>query len=203
MTRIRSLALLALVASTAALPACGGDGEPASSKAPPGSPENPLVATVPADQAASTAGRSNEGASAGGSDSGQPGYRALLEQQTSKPRGRFTPCNLVTRAQASKILGEEVQDLLEAPQGPTCIYRSKAAKSFVTVAVQSADFDEQIEPRLHQASSFSVGSRTAYCGQQGQQMLYVPLSGDRVLAVAAPCKVAKQFAAQALRQLPA
>ena len=96
-----------------------------------------------------------------------------------------------------------MQDLLEAPQGPTCIYRSKAAKRFVTVAVQSADFAKQIEPRLHQASSFSVGSRTAYCGQHGQQMLYVPLSGDRVLAIAAPCPMAKRFAAQALRQLPA
>jgi hypothetical protein len=34
-------------------------------------------------------------------------------------------------------------------------------------------------------------------------MLYLPLSGGRVLAVGAHCAVAKQFAIRAVRQLPA
>jgi hypothetical protein len=48
-----------------------------------------------------------------------------------------------------------------------------------------------------------VGARKAYCGSLGSQMLYVPLTGGRVLHVTASCAVAQRFAALALSHLAA
>jgi hypothetical protein len=115
-TGVRLACLIALVLTAALLSACGGESK---SPPPPGSPENPLVATR-TPEAATTAGRLNEAApvTKGSGKSGaasegatpkaaeQPGYQKLVERQTHKPRNRFTPCNLVTKAQAGAIVGQ-------------------------------------------------------------------------------------------------
>ena len=202
---VRSLGLIALVLMTALLTACGGQSTP---KPPPGSPQNPLVAQTPQDSA--TAGRLNEAAPAvkGGAGAegtkpkadAQPGYQKLVERQGSKPRSRFTPCNLVTKAQAGAIVGAPLQDPLEAPQGPTCIYRSQDGKRFVTLAVQSVAFSK-LKRQMHKRQQVAVSDKTAFCGMLGQPILYMPLSGRRVLSVAAPCQVARKFAARAVLRL--
>jgi hypothetical protein len=204
---VRSLSLIALLLMTSLLAACGGQSKPTP---PPGSPENPLVAQAPQDSV--TAGRLNEAAPAakGTSSAGaegtkpkrdaQPGYQKLVERQGSKPRSRFTPCNLVTKAQAGAIVGAPLQDPLEAPQGPTCIYRSRDGKRFVTLAVQPVAFSK-LKRQMHQRRQVAVSNKTAFCGMLGQPILYVPLSGSRVLSVAAPCQVARKFAARAVQRL--
>ena len=201
---VRSLSLIALLLMAALLAACGGQSKP---KPPPGSPDNPLVAQAPKDTV--TQGRLNEaapaakGAGAEGAKpkaDAQPGYQKLVERQGSKPRSRFTPCNLVTKAQAGAIVGAPLQDPLEAPQGPTCIYRSQDGKRFVTVAVQSVAFSK-LKHRMHKRQQVDVSNKTAFCGMLGQPILYVPLSGSRVLSVAAPCQVARKFAARAVLRL--
>jgi hypothetical protein len=190
---VRLLVLTVAVSATALLAACGGaETQPAA----PGTPENPLVGK-PTD--ANSSARTNEGQSPAAKSS-QPGYEKLVERQTSNPRSRFTPCNLVTRAQATAILGGPVQAPLEAPQGPTCIYRSQSGKTFITLAVQSLDID-RVKKQMRQRQAVDVANRTAYCGTYGQPMLYVALSQKRVLSVAAPCAVAKQFAARAVSRL--
>lgn len=218
----RLLSLIALAFAVSLLSACGGDD--AASKAPKGSPENPFVAQSPESSpseggSTETQGRSNEasanvrqggnaggaGGATGGSEAqlgseGQPGYQELVERQSGRPRGRFTPCNLVTKSQASEIVGAHVREPLEAPQGPTCIYRSEAGKSFITVAIQTVNF-AKLRPQLRQPQRVDLAGRTAYCGQYGQPMLYLPLPRGRVLTIAGPCRVARQFAATALRQL--
>lgn len=201
---VRSLSLIALLLMAALLAACGGQSKPA---AVPGSPERPLVAQTPQD--ALTSGRLNEatpaakGTAAEGAKpkaDAQPGYQKLVERQGSKPRSRFTPCNLVTKAQAGAIVGAPLQDPLEAPQGPTCIYRSKDGKRFVTLAVQSVPFSK-LKHQMHKRQQVAVSNKTAFCGMLGQPILYVPLSGSRVLSVAAPCQVARKFAARAVLRL--
>ena len=201
---MRSLSLIALLLMAALLGACGGQSKP---KPPPGSPENPLVAQAPQDTV--TQGRLNEaapaakGAPAEGAKpkaADQPGYQKLVERQGSKPRSRFTPCNLVTKAQAGAIVGGPLQDPLEAPQGPTCIYRSQDGKRFVTLAVQSVAFSK-LKHQMHKRQQVTVSNKTAFCGMLGQPILYVPLSGSRVLSVAAPCQVARKFAARAVPRL--
>jgi hypothetical protein len=188
---MRSLSVIALVVTAAVLSACGDD---ATSASPPGSPDNPLAAQ-PARQ--SKNGRSNEANAAAGQSLG---YRKLLQRQSSKPKTRFTPCALVTRAQATSILGVAVQAPLEAPQGPTCIYRSKSGSRFVTIAVQPVDF-KQVTKQIRRRQAVDVADRRAYCGLQGQPMLYVSLSRGRVLSVAAPCAVARRFATLGVARL--
>jgi hypothetical protein len=185
MARLRTLMSIAAAATLVA--ACGDAGDGAS---PPGSPENPLVAQ-------SQPERANEGAVAAEE---KQGFQAILENQRQKPpESRFTPC-LVSRAQARAFLGAPVVAPVEAPQGPTCIYRSEDGDAFVTVAVQSLDID-QLKRELQLPRAMAIADRRAYCGRHGQPMLYVSLSGNRVLSVGAPCSVARRFATTAVARL--
>jgi hypothetical protein len=206
--RLPFTSALSIALAATLLAACGGDD---SAKAPLGSPENPLVAQ-PGPESAS--GRSNEAATdkgaptadgptatADGAKQTKPGYEGLVNnQKKSRPRSRFTPCNLVSKAEAGAIFGSATQDPREAAQGPTCIYRTESGKGFVTVAVQSVSFDE-VRGALGQPREVQVSNRTAYCGQYGQAVLYVPLARGRVLSIAGPCPVATQFAAKAVPRL--
>jgi hypothetical protein len=195
----RLLGLLALVSAGITLTACGGSSKPPAAA---GSPEKPLVAEQDRLGSANTTnGGRNEGAAS--PSQVKPGYESLVRKQSSHPRSRFTPCNLVSAAQARAIIGSPMLDPIEAPQGPTCIYRSRDGKSFVTLGVQALDFQKKVKPRLKLSHRVAVGSRTAYCGTYGQPMLYLPLSGGRVLSIAGHCAMAKQFAIKAVRQLPA
>ena len=124
----------------------------------------------------------------------KPGYDALVERQSSKPRSRFTPCNLVTRAQARAILGAPVLAPVEAPQGPTCIYRTRAGDGFVTRRRAAGRRSSAIEPRLRQRRRIDVAGRAAYCGTYGQPMLYVPLARGRACSPSPDrCDVARRL----------
>jgi hypothetical protein len=186
----RTLSLVGLVAVATALTGCGGGD---STAATPGSPDNPLQAK----RQVNLASRGNEGSS---STKQAPGYKSLVQRQSSHVRSSFTPCNLVTKAQAGAILGAAMREPFEAPQGPTCIYRTRNGKGFVSVAVQSTDI-KKLTPRLRVRQRVAVSSRVGYCGTYGQPMLYVPLSGGRVLSISAQCAVAKRFALKAVPNL--
>jgi hypothetical protein len=191
---MRFLSLPALLCACALLSACGG-GEPTKAATPPGSPDNPMVGKLNEE---TQSGRKNESAA---KTAEEPGYQKLVERQTKKPQAAFTPCNLVTPAQASSILGGPIQAPLEAPQGPTCIYRLRSGgKGMVTVAVQTLDL-AHAKRQLRGSQRLAVSGRPAYCGAVGQPMLYAGLSDGRVLAIGAPCNVARQFATRAVAQL--
>lgn len=188
---MRSLCVTALIAA-AALAGCGGDDQP---KAAAGTPENPLIATHVGSGSSASSNESQP------KPADQPGYDTLLDRQKqSSSTSRFTPCNLVTRSQARSILGDGVQAPVEAPQGPTCIYRSETGKTFITLAVQSLDIDK-LRRQVRRSQTVAVSDRKAYCGVYGTSMLYLPLRDQRVLSVAAPCAVAKRFAARAVASL--
>lgn len=112
------------------------------------------------------------------------------------------PCTLVTREQAQALVGAPILQPLQASQGPTCIYRSRSGKRFVTLAVQSADLGA-LRSRLRHPRRIDVSNRIGYCGRLGGPMLVVGLSAGRVLGIAAPCSLAIRFAARALRRLAA
>jgi hypothetical protein len=189
--RARSLTVTALALAAGVLSSCGGTSEPG---APAGSAENPLVAEIPEQNGSAPL---NEGS---GPAAGEPGYRELVERQTTKPESRFTPCNLVTPAQARSILGAPVREPVEAPQGPTCIYQAESGRSFVTLAVQSGSLNG-LKRQMRSPRSVDIASRPAYCGTHGQPTLYVSLGGGSVLSVAAPCSIARRFAAKAVASL--
>lgn len=190
---MRPLIAIALVIAITSLAACGGDEQagPAS-----GTPDNPLIGKTTASGAAST---SNEHAP---KPADKPGYDTLLDRQSDSSKSRFTPCNLVTRSQAQDILGNRVQAPVEAPQGPTCIYRTRDESTFVTIAVQPLDLDA-LRKQMRGEEEVDVDSHTAVCGKLGQSMLYLALEQGRVLSIGAPCDMAARFARAAVPQLGA
>lgn len=221
------LLLVSLLLPAVALTACGGSSNGSAAQKPaPGTPGNPMVAKVtepsinPDGTQAAAPGKTTKGGgkSAGTSQAparlneaqapasgqsakiGEPAYQSLVDKQTKHPQTRFSPCNLVTADQAQAVLGARMQMPIEAPQGPTCIYRTQTGKSLVGVSVQTIDFN-QVKPLMRQRHSISVASHSGVCGTYGQSMLYVPLSRGRVLSISAPCDIAKGFAVRALPHL--
>lgn len=184
--RVSPLGLL-LAAALVGLAACGSDENP--SKAAPGSPKNPLVAKP---------SRAGGTTSESGAKQAAPGYTRLLEQQRKAPveRDRNNPCALVTKAQAEAILGAKLVDPVVLPQGPTCIYRNRSSQRFAAISVQAQSFGA-LRRQLRRAERVDVSGRTAYCGMHGRPMLYLPLSGGRVLSVAAQCDTAVRLARRA------
>jgi len=184
---LRTTLAAALLAVSLALTACG-DSEPA--KSPPGSPDNPLV---------SRADSNGKDPDAPGQT--KPGYKALVADQSSNPGNvADSPCALVTKKQAQQAVGMRLLDPMEAPQGPTCIYRDRSGKAFVTLAVQQAAF-RSVRHDINRLRRVSVGDRSAYCGVHGSPMLYVPLGQGRMLSVTAQCEVAMSFARFAVPRL--
>ena len=184
--------LAGLVLVVACLAGCGGSGDKPA-KAPPGSPENPVAAQPP------SAGETSSEATGKATE---PNFKSLVDRQSKAPaqRDRDNPCAFVTKAQAQTILGARLLDPLVAPQGPTCIYRNRSGQSFATVAIQSVSF-KALRRQVRRVERVAISDRTAYCGMHGQPMLYLPLSGDRVLSVAAPCETAASFARRAAPRL--
>jgi len=112
------------------------------------------------------------------------------------------PCTLVSASEAQSITGGSV-GAIEAPQGPTCIYKVAGAKTSITMAVESISLAQVTHQIAKPAGRVQVGTHPAYCVKLGTQMLFVPLSGSRLLNVTAPCSVAQRFAALALNRLSA
>jgi len=110
------------------------------------------------------------------------------------------PCQLVTAAQAREIVGGPVGKPVEAPLGPTCIYRSLRDGRVITMSIEAANF-ARIKKSLRGAKSASMAGHTAYCGTYGQPTTLVSLGKGRVLSVTAPCAVGFRFAANALPHL--
>jgi hypothetical protein len=159
-----------------------------------------------AQQPASSKAKSKSSASAkSGAEASTPSYSGLLDQQkaneeTGTTTERFSPCNLVTEARATTIMGSKIRQPLLAPQGPTCIYRGASGKAFVTVAVQDASL-AKLERHLRDAKPVAVGGHDGVCGTFSRPTLYVRVSGGRVLSITAPCAMAKSFAAAAIHEL--
>ncbi|HEY4093913.1 MAG TPA: hypothetical protein VGM33_00285 [Baekduia sp.] len=162
--------------------------KPGTSAAPDGKPVDAPKPSAAGEPTAATSGTA------------APDYESLLKQKSAPKGTSFSPCNLVSRKRAEVILGGAIQAPLEAPQGPTCIYRSTNGKSFVTVAVQQLRY-AKVAKQVTKPVRLGVEGHAAYCGTLGREMLYLPLSGTRLLTIAAPCSVAKAFAATAVQKL--
>jgi hypothetical protein len=183
----RTLLTVLVLVAAAALGGCGGESEPA--KGPPGIPDNPLVSRAESD-----------GTDPDAPGQSQPGFKDLVENQSRNPDKRLSPCALVTKKQAQAILGARLVDPVEAPQGPTCIYRDREGKNFITLAVMNGEFGA-LRDDIRRLKRVSVADRRAYCGVQGQPMLYLPLGRSGVLSVTAQCDVAMDFARKAVPRL--
>jgi hypothetical protein len=124
------------------------------------------------------------------------GARRQKAQASSAER----PCSLVTKAQARAIIGAAILEPLQAPQGPTCIYQTKTGKPYVTLTVQTTSY-ERLQEQVRRSRSVGVAKRRGVCGSYGRPVLYLPISGGRVLSIGAACDMASRFAAAAIRHL--
>lgn len=188
---MRILLTTAAVLSLAVLiGACGGGEAPKAAKAEKPSTTGRLMGSTDPDGPKGPApARANEV----GASSSVPVNRAVHDKAVA-------PCSLVSRAQAQKIVGRPVMKLVEAPQGPTCLYRYDGGKSMVTLAIQERDA-KTLTRDLPRKTTVEIADRKGFCARQGQEALYLPLSGNQVLSIAAGCDVAQDFASAALEQL--
>ena len=113
----------------------------------------------------------------------------------------LNPCTLVSMPEAQSFTGGTVSGAVEAPLGPTCIYRpSGHSKTEITLALESNNAT-QLTKHLARRQQVTVSGHRAYCGHLGTQLLLVPLPDGQMLSVSAPCAVARQFAAAAMNRL--
>lgn len=112
---------------------------------------------------------------------------------------QLNPCTLVTLSEAGGMAGP-IAGLVEAPKGPTCIYKRGNSKSEITLTVEHGSFSG-VTNQMTNGQPFTMGTHSAVCGQMGPQMLFLSLAGGQVLQVTAPCPIAKQFAGKALSRL--
>lgn len=114
----------------------------------------------------------------------------------------LNPCKLVTLSEAQAITGGAVTSQLEAPLGPTCIYRGASSLREITLTIESMS-SSQLSRHMLKPQQVTVGGHHGYCGRLGSQMLFLPVGANHVLQVNAPCSIAQQFAARALTRTSA
>jgi hypothetical protein len=152
----------------------------------PSDPQNPELKLTASDADSAGRVRNNE------ADSDQS-----LAGTTSQS---LHPCALVSEADAQDIIGTAV-DAVEAPQGPTCIYRNRSGSDFLTLAVHPLDV-EQLAPQLKDMDPVNVAGQSGYCGTAEPATLYILLKDGRVLMIGGEsCDVERGFAAKAVPQL--
>jgi len=227
---MRRLCVISLALSVVALAACGGDQQaqkpaPGSPENPLQALPNPAPTRVPpTSEAAVKPGTSESSTSAAPSiveqqqrvQARNERARSKAKAAAARPKGQSTaggthaqktrapsagrPCSLVTKKQARAIIGVAIVEPIEAPQGPTCIYQSTSGKASIMLTVQSTSYTRLIE-HVRKRRSVAVSSHRGICGRLGRPMLYLPVGGGRVLTIAGPCRMASQFAAEAVPHL--
>lgn len=112
------------------------------------------------------------------------------------------PCTLVKAERAAKMAGHQVSSRYQAPLGPTCLYGFKGTKLTVTLVVEHESFPKATAD-MRISSKHAIRGLRSWCGTLGSQMVVTALPRGSVLVVTAPCKIARRFAAQALKSLRA
>jgi hypothetical protein len=218
---MRARHLVALLALAPALTACGGSSSPSddattTARQLPGqlaAPSGSLDQSAPAGTTvgdASASAKAATGKAAGTQKAARPDPISATNR-TVRGRGRakneqrgtgiapLNPCTLVTRAEASAIVGRPIAALRQAPQGPTCIYQARSGKSLITMAVQNTPFTPPQSAK--DVTRVTLRGHKAYCVKRAGLVMVVPLAAGHVLNVTAPCPVAAGFASKALARL--
>lgn len=112
------------------------------------------------------------------------------------------PCSLVTRSEVESAAGATLSAGVEAPLGPSCIFKRGGRAPDIALAVVPLSFAEA-RHSLPRPEAVTVGAHTAYCGGPAHAVLLVSVAPGRVLSVSAPCSVARRIAAIAIGRLSA
>ena len=157
---------IALGAAMLLLAACGGSSSAHSAATPSG--QNAARALGPTTTAQAqldlvtggvTAHRPGHGTGGAEPNDGNPGGADRAGQPAT---GQSDPCKLLSRAEAQAVLGRPINTPVEAPLGPTCVYRPIGAKSFVTLTIESIDLAKAM-PRGRNRTRVDVAGTGAAC----------------------------------------
>ena len=107
------------------------------------------------------------------------------------------PCKLVTRSEASSILGKGTK-AVERPQGPTCVYTN--AGRTITLVVEDNSV-AQLRKSARKATKVDLGSKTGWCIKYQSTSVIVGISEGRVLRADGPCQAGVRFVSKALRRI--
>jgi hypothetical protein len=107
------------------------------------------------------------------------------------------PCKLVTRSEASAILGKGTT-VAERPQGPTCVY-SNAGRT-VTLVVEVASV-KRLSQGAREATKVNVGGKTGWCIKYQATAVIVGIGDGRVLRANGTCQAAVRFVSKALPRI--
>ena len=214
--RNQVLSLAMLVFAVAALAACGGGGSSSSAG-------NAATTSGSGGSTASTGSSSSTGSTTTSSSSdGESVVTAVQAEDpvsegaaavTIEPRDIPTgadndeiqptgakpvePCGLVTRQEASAILGKGTK-AVERPQGPTCVYTN--AGRTVTLAVETNSV-KQLRKEARKSTKVDLGGKTGYCVKYQTTAVITGISEGRVLRADGPCQAGVRFVTKALRHL--
>lgn len=200
---------IAILAASAAIAGCGSGSasQPSSTQARTAQP--PVAAQRPLQSANASNLDIGRGTGQRSEKAKQPtvsrGHKVQRGRLQSDDEGtvqliQVNPCTLVNLHEAKSITGGAVVSTLEAPLGPTCVYQLKHRRSSITLTVETSSYSF-LTRSIKKGQRLHISGREALCGQLGSPTLYAQLPGGRVLHVTAPCPIAQQFAAQALRRL--
>jgi Protein of unknown function (DUF3558) len=183
----RAVGLAGAIAALTFLVACGGTSNDGGATTPPVTgDETPSLAVSPTPGNASSPRRPPDPESSGANGQSMP-----LD---------VNPCTLLTRAEAQEIVGAAVSKPELGSQGPTCIYQVRRIDDSITIALQRGSLPTVTESG-HDVIRTDVAGRKAVCVDSGGLKLLVAVSSGSVLTVGAPCPIATQLAAKALRRL--
>ena len=167
---------------------------------------SPDVGAAPAQATAHAkahAGKQAPAASAGRRDKQAARYPSGPDDENNGTGAKpLDPCKLVSSSEVQGIAQHPVAGQINAPLGPTCIYKLRGAQSDITLAVESAGF-KQLVRQMKKSQRVSIRGRTGYCGQLGKPTLYLSLGAGRVLSVSASCRLTVPIADTALGRLGA
>jgi hypothetical protein len=125
------------------------------------------------------------------------------DDQNSTGAKGLNPCTLVSRAQAQTATGVALRAGIEAPLGPTCIFRPSSAGAEITLALEQGVKLGQASQALHTPRRLTIQGRAAFCAEGHQQTLVMSVRPGQVLTVTAPCKAAARLASIVVGRLTA
>jgi hypothetical protein len=211
--RYTAAALLAIVALAVIVAGCGGGSSSDQVAAGVGPTEAPAHHKFAVASRDAVSGGSEGAGSEGGSGEGGSGEVENIGATTIDvakfPNGKdndeisptgakpIKPCHLVTKSEASGILGGKVR-VSERPQGPTCVYVSSGRQ--ITLAVAETPLRALREGARH-VSKLTIAGHTGYCLRYQATSIVVAVPAHRVLQINGPCPAGARFAAFALPRL--
>lgn len=120
------------------------------------------------------------------------------DEESTSGTPPIKPCTLVTRKEATTILGGTVKKE-EHLQGPTCVISSSGRE--ITMAVMELPLKPLVSG-ARKSTPLTIRGHQAYCLRYEKTSVVTAIGGGRILQVTGPCQADVQFISAALPRIP-